>query len=135
MIQTELQRLIYARLKNTVAKLVRGIYDFRPQAEDSADPKNYPIIIFGEDTIADANTDTSTGVDAEAKILVYSASKSLDEAKKIADAITKSLDRAEQELVSDLVDVISCDVTSINYTRDDRVMIAEITVRLFLDNK
>lgn len=135
MISVEVQRVVFGRLRNNLAKMVKGIYDFKPQESDEADPKNYPIIIFGEDTISDASTDTTEGAEATVKILVYSASKSVEEAKKIAGSVSESFDRIEDELKSDLIDFISCDVISVEARREDRISVAEVTLRIFVDKK
>jgi hypothetical protein len=135
MIEPELHRIIYHRLKNTVGRIVKGVYDFRPQVEDSGNTSAYPVIIFGEDSFEDANTDTTTGAEVQAKIVVYSAAKSSDEAKKICSEIRKAFDRQEEELSTDLVDVISCDVQSVNIDRADRIIVGEVILKLFIDNK
>lgn len=125
-IEEAVQKAVFAKLNASSEldgmlarhnKFNRGaIYDYMPQPADSGTDNLFPMITIGEDRPLDWSTDTASGAEVAVVIHIWSRERTWIEAKRIAGAIYRALNR--QELAVPDYEFISCDFDSSEQIRD-----------------
>ena len=85
----ELQESIYAALTGdvTLMSLITGVEADIQQPNLPEAAANFPYVVIGQDTLAEASTKTDNGVKALVQIDVWSRQNNLTEAKDVGTAV------------------------------------------------